>query len=339
MPFGIDDAAMMALGPILGLATASWQDQRQLDQQKELQALQLQGAKEMGRFNQALALDTWEKTNYPAQVQQMQKAGLNVGLMYKGAGAGGTTMGGSSQMPSSSSAPSGGGEIGMGIQTAMQLRLLQAQTENIQADTKVKETEAAFKAGPGTAVAEAQVGLMVAQKLGKELENVGQAFQNVITQVQANVATLTQEAATQQIVSAAKAAAEGAKAAVLNNTITEATLPDKIRTIQLAAMQAQLQVEATKAGIIKTGQETLNIQKDRELITEKILSTLTERNIDILNADVEQRRTYAQEVMTYLKGQETAFNTDTPAYINQWIKIIGDLGDTAARIAVAGKMK
>ena len=36
-------------------------------------------------------------------------------------------------MPSSSSAPAGGGEIGMGIQQAMQLALMKAQKENIEA--------------------------------------------------------------------------------------------------------------------------------------------------------------------------------------------------------------
>ena len=50
-------------------------------------------------------LEMWEKTNYPAQVAQMRKAGLNPALMYGQAGAGGQLGG---------TAPSGGeGASGM----------------------------------------------------------------------------------------------------------------------------------------------------------------------------------------------------------------------------------
>ena len=49
-------------------------------------------------------MDMWNKTNYGAQVEHMKNAGLNPALMYKGAGAGGTTgsqTGGSASMGNS----------------------------------------------------------------------------------------------------------------------------------------------------------------------------------------------------------------------------------------------
>ena len=123
-------AAGQALDTIGGLAMQGVNDRRQLRQQQKLMQQQIKGQKEMGKFNQALALEMWDKTNYKAQVEQLKKAGLNVGLMYDGGGASGTT-----QTPTGSvsggNAPVGGGEVkGMGMQLGMQMALLKAQKEN-----------------------------------------------------------------------------------------------------------------------------------------------------------------------------------------------------------------
>ena len=88
---GALDIAAGAAGGALGIATAGWQDKRQLKQQEKLQELAMKGQKEMSEFNQGLAIDTWEKTNAAAQRKQLEKAGLNVGLMYGGPGGGGRT--------------------------------------------------------------------------------------------------------------------------------------------------------------------------------------------------------------------------------------------------------
>ena len=67
---------------IIGLFAGPLQDQvignQQADRQKNLMDYQFR--------NQ---LDMWERTNYPAQVAMMKKAGLNPALMYGQAGAGG----------------------------------------------------------------------------------------------------------------------------------------------------------------------------------------------------------------------------------------------------------
>jgi len=85
--FGLDTIA----GIGLGLGTASWQDERQLAQQRNLQNIAIEGQQTMGEFNEGLAIDQWQKTGPVGQMAQLQKAGLNPGLMYSGGGGGGGT--------------------------------------------------------------------------------------------------------------------------------------------------------------------------------------------------------------------------------------------------------
>lgn len=111
-------------------------------QQKNQMALNQQGAD--------LAYEQWLKTNYPAQVEQLKKAGLNVGMMYEGQGQGGTTNTGSG-----GGATGGGGapapmpmDIGNALaaaKLAAELKLMNAQSENIEADTENKSTDTELK--------------------------------------------------------------------------------------------------------------------------------------------------------------------------------------------------
>ena len=82
----------------------------------------------------------WKDTNYAAQVEEMKKAGLSIGLMYGKGGAGGTTTGAGATGVSAPTAPTGMGLIG-GSQLAAQIanmELTKAQTENVKADTERK---------------------------------------------------------------------------------------------------------------------------------------------------------------------------------------------------------
>ena len=101
-------AAGKALDIGTGMGLNKWQNKQQVKQQDKLQKQQIEGLKEMGKFNQQLAMETWEKTNYAAQRKQLEKAGLNVGLMYQGSGQGGTTSGGTASGVSGATASGDG---------------------------------------------------------------------------------------------------------------------------------------------------------------------------------------------------------------------------------------
>ena len=73
-----------------------------------------------------------------ALTEQLKKAGLSPALQYGGSGGGGATTGGGSGSVAAAKAPSGGGEV-MGLQMMdAQRRLIEAQTQNVLADTAKK---------------------------------------------------------------------------------------------------------------------------------------------------------------------------------------------------------
>ena len=84
-------------------------------------------------------LELWDKTNYPAQVQQLQKAGLSVGLMYKGGGQSGQIAADNVNRQAPTAANGGGMEIQQMMQMILNNKMTEAQIENIKADTAGKE--------------------------------------------------------------------------------------------------------------------------------------------------------------------------------------------------------
>lgn len=130
----------------MGLLLGEINDARQRRQNKKLQEQQIEGNKAMIDYQMQKQYDMWLKTNYGAQKEQMKKAGINPALMYGMGGGGGTTTGNASGSVSSSSATQNPGEMGMGIQLAM----MQAQLENIKANTNKTNTEASKIGGVDT---------------------------------------------------------------------------------------------------------------------------------------------------------------------------------------------
>lgn len=134
-------------GGIYGAVTRKQNDERQITQQGKLINMQKKAQEELAESQRMKQMQMWRDTNYAAQTEEMRKAGLNPALMYGIGGGGGTTAGaGQATNVTGGSAPVGGGEnnagAGMGMQLASQLGLMQAQKENIEADTANKKASA-----------------------------------------------------------------------------------------------------------------------------------------------------------------------------------------------------
>jgi hypothetical protein len=130
-----------ALGIGLGMTQGMIGQAMGMSNSRNLMDKQMQNQMALNKQMQEIQMQNWEKTNYLPQRLQMEKAGLNVGLMYGGSGSGGATMGGGS-----GGSASGGQnvanamEIGVNAQQNLaQLELIKAQTEKLKAEaTKIE---------------------------------------------------------------------------------------------------------------------------------------------------------------------------------------------------------
>ncbi len=149
MPLDIAAEAINLGSNLVGQATGGIMNEvfhnQQVRHQKDFINQQIEASNIMNRNNQTLALDTWNKTSYPAQMEKMKEAGLNPGLMYGGAGSGGTTNFGGSSTATAGQAPKSTEVQGMGIMQASQLALMKAQKDNIEADTANKKADIPVK--------------------------------------------------------------------------------------------------------------------------------------------------------------------------------------------------
>ena len=154
---GTDELIGIGLGGASAIGQAMFgQQQAQQNQQQ-----QVQDQKELMELGNNLAYQNWLRTNYSAQVEQMKKAGLNVGMMYGKGGAGGGTLQGSSGSASKADT------IPMDISNAI------SQNRAIESQIKVNEAQA------DKLKAEADKTRGVDTELGKtQVESLSQGIQN-----------------------------------------------------------------------------------------------------------------------------------------------------------------
>jgi hypothetical protein len=160
---------------LLGMIGGHQAERRNYRNQRNLMNLQMQNQAGLNRQGHDLQMDMWNKTNYGAQVGHMKDAGLNPALMYKGAGAGGTT------------GSQGGGSASMGSSQQgrvmdMSNLLMGAQIKDLEANARLKNVDADKKAGVDTREGESRISMNEANERGTKAkaildEELGNAIQ------------------------------------------------------------------------------------------------------------------------------------------------------------------
>lgn len=250
---GLGSAIGSVVGTGLGMATAGWEDRRQREQAKKLQEIEMKGSKEMSKFNQGMAIDTWKKTGPVGQRKQLQDAGLNVGLMYQGSGPGGATSAPGSI--SGQSAAASQGIAGMGMQMGLQgiqMQLAKAQKENIEADTAAKKVDTAKKAGVDTEEATARISAIKTNIDSVLAETANKQVQGELLKIQ----KLLAEGTLPTNIDTAKATLEKLK----TDTSLTARQRDLLNdTYNMLIESKGLEVAGQKIGLQKTSQEIENL--------------------------------------------------------------------------------
>ncbi|AXH76972.1 MAG: DNA pilot protein [Microviridae sp.] len=292
----------LIIGPILGQLMAGVNDQRQMAMQGRLMGQQVMAQKDLTEFNQKIALDTWEKTNYSAQMEQMKKAGLNPGLMYKQGGPGGSVAVTPGNV-TGGQAPHGGGEQMMALQMAMQMKQTEADVELKKAQANLANTEAGKKGGVDTNETLARIDLMKQQTSNLQTEQEKTIYQTAIEKVRAKVAEGTQQA---QI------------------TIGNMEVAEKALTIKMQ-----------EAGIIKVGADTQAVRT----AVQETLQRIEKMRQDVAQGwtalDYREQEVLVKQNLYDLAKKETAFNTSTPKQMQQWINIVTGVAGSIAATARA----
>lgn len=246
------------VGEGLGLLFQPMKNKQQLKQAGKLQELQIKGNKELTDYNTAKQLQFWKDTSYGPQVELMKEAGINPALMYGMSGGGGQSSTIQTGNVSGNQAAVGhAAQTGMGLQ----IPLIQAQVENIKADTKKKEAETAKTAGVDTELGKTQI-----QSLTQGIENA--KAQKELTEIQTEIAEVendikgaTQNAAKALIFTQLRQATEVLQILANDKDISEATKDEKIKIIEQELIGSYVRNELTRAQTGQTKEQTDQLAK------------------------------------------------------------------------------
>jgi hypothetical protein len=243
MSFDIGTAATGAVGEtagaILGIGLGAYNDNRKDIMNRKIGRQNMELANEQTNYNMQKQLELWKATSYPAQMEQMKKAGINPGLMYGMGGGGGQTAavaqghntGGGAENPGEAQAMAGMGIQAMQAQASIELMKAQARATNVHADKE---------AGVDT------------EKTKTETQSITQGIENqkaaqALTEAQTNLAKIqgeiqggTIDEQMKKIVADSKTAIAQARSAMVEANIDEATQTAKITILKQQAIGAAL---------------------------------------------------------------------------------------------------
>lgn len=254
------------VGALMGLMLEKHNDQRQINQQQKLTNMQLNANEQMSAYNFGQQYDLWQKTNYPAQVQQLEKAGLNPALLYGGGGGGGSTTSGSpSGGIAGGQAPSGGHEIMDISQQVLQNQMAQAQIEQTKANTDLAQAQAEKLRNVDTPNVQAQTASI---SQGIENQKAAQKLTEIQTKAQQQQYDFGQASFADRldiIAQQARQATGDATRALIQANVDEATEQTKVNMIRAEYLGQMLQNANTEANTKLTNQKTAESKANIQL--------------------------------------------------------------------------
>lgn len=303
MPVG--QLGMLGISTGANLLTGIVNNALQRSQQEKLNVINAKYNKEMTDYNMEKQMEMWERTGYKPQVDQMKEAGLNPALMYKGSGAGGQTA-----LSMSSQGAAQANPKSMGIEGIAQLALMKAQTDNINADTKLKETTATKTGGIDTRLTGLQ-----GDKIQTEMGKIAQETQSEVVKtailkieetlkgIQETISTKTMNMSIAEIGYRTEQAYQTLEQQKVQTQITKQTEQAVIKMIREQSWGAALQNILTKAQTSLAGQNQ-KVGYEMELKIKRETANMVQSiEQDWFKLNYEERRTRVQEEMAKIAGR------------------------------------
>lgn len=334
----IGQAADSIVGAGMGMITAGWDDRRTVSVNKKLQRHQRDIQKELGEFNQGLALDMWDKTGYGAQRKQMEAAGLNPGLMYGGAGSGGTTQGGAAgSSVSSGYQPASEGPAMKGAAMGMEMGMATASIDLMRANAAKARAEAKKLEGPDTENVVETTGNIKQDTANKIIENEILQIKKATAGLEQSIQQISMSDVIGKIEAERKEAEGRARSAAVKAGVEETTMDEAIKQIEQTTTEQKLRMGAIKAGILQTQTETEATRKGIEKMAAEIVNMKEGRRLEWERWGQEEKERWIKEKAVEIQKQQMEFNTSTAAQIKQWTSIIDDIIGAAKAVTPAGQ--
>lgn len=295
---GIGSGIGAAIGGGLGLLgglfspSQSSMQKKAWEYEKEGMALQYQYGQKAAEAQQERNLEMWNKTNFEAQREHLENAGLSPALFYGGTGGGATSAaGGQATMPSAPST----NPVAMGLQLEsikLQQQQIASQTALNMAQSDKLRADAEKTRGADTDVANATVDNLIAQtKNEKEKTNLIKAqtrFESINADLTEETINLTEDnrnlvkANLQKTVREGKKLLEEIHGMKIDNDIKEATMQNVIEQQAITTVQmiknltkTTAETKAIYAGINKMVADVVLQAEGNQIKWESLQNDLT----------------------------------------------------------------
>lgn len=297
---GIIGGGLGLLGGLFGGGNSTKQQKELMDKaweyEKEGMGMQYQYGQMAANEAQRRNLEMWNSTNFEQQRKHMENAGLSVGLMYGGSGAGSTsTAGGQATQPSGPTS----NPVGM----ALQYKQIEQQDAAIKSQTMLNQAEAAKALAEAGKTAGPEYNKATWEAKNLEIENRIKTITEGITG-----ANLTEAEADAQ-----KAVAEW-NSAMAKAEVDQATKETAIQTMKqnLINMQAEgalkivgKDLSVTQARMIEREMQLLGYRATTERMSAEAAKKQAENTADKIIKDYER------------SGQK--LNIDEKNSLREWI--------------------
>lgn len=289
-----------AVSGIIGIGSDAIASGRQYRQQTKLMEKQVENQKALTDYNAARQLQMWKDTNYSAQMEELEKAGLNPALLYGMSGGGGATTGGGAPSAAGGSVSAQNSVVGaMGI--GLQMGMMEAQKRVLETQADKNEAEANKTKGVDT-----QESIARTDNLMQGLDNLRADFEiKRLQQTMMNIENYEKQASQgdrlDYIEYQTKTALRMLKTLNNEGKISDATIGEKIQIVQNEAIYGILKNELTKASTDKT---LSDIDVNKQRIKESIQKLMIEWD----SLSNENRKVQLQRIMT---DYNTAISPET----------------------------
>lgn len=318
----------MAAGAIFGqligkamdwISEGPMEDERNRRQQQHIRNMTRdsnKAEKGMAEYYYGLSKRRFEELGAGAQADQLRRHGLNVGLMYGGAGAGGQSTGPVQKADGNAKGDNvQSNTSGMAMQLGAQASLMDAQTKNIEADTELKKVEADKKAGVDTQKTQTEIDSLTQGINNAKAQEEMTKAQQALTELQTMKEAETFDAYVKRATAEAKTAVHSAEIAGVEEKVQKATAEDQIKTVKQIAIGSVIENALKNAQINKT-------QAEIKSITENIWISWENANTNKQNANVNAANAFtnAEQQILNKKLGEAGLDNKT---IDQVIGVVG----------------